>query len=339
MKKLKPISRALLAIAALLLIPTFFLPIWRIELSAPQYPEGLAMQIWLNNLTGDIDIINGLNHYIGMAKLSVASFPEFGFLPYIVAVFVVLGLLAALWNRFIGLSAYFLVLILAGAAALWDFYRWGYEYGHNLSPDAAIQVPGMAYQPPIIGYKQLLNFGAYSVPDLGGWCIIVAGILVGFTWGLEMLANRKNTSLNQLAMLSGIFLTLFFSSCKAQPEPLNFGKDNCHFCKMSLADTKFGAEMVSKKGKVTKFDDVNCMIQFIKKNGIKTEEIAFLLVVDYAQTKKLIPVESAYFLHGNQVKSPMRSDVAAFENKNDKTSANAHILGKELTWKEVFDMF
>ena len=65
-------------------------------------------------------------------------------------------------------------VILAGI----DFYRWNYEYGHNLDPNAAIKVPGMSYQPPLIGYKQLLNFGAYSIPDIGGWMLTGAGILL-----------------------------------------------------------------------------------------------------------------------------------------------------------------
>lgn len=340
MNTLKPLSRILTIIASLALIPSLFLPVWQIELSAPQYPEGLAMQIWLNNLTGDIDIINGLNHYIGMAKLSVASFPEFSYLPAIVIALAVIGLLVALWNRFIGLSAYLGLLILGGIAALADFYRWGYEYGHNLSPDAAIQVPGMAYQPPIIGYKQLLNFGAYSVPDMGGWCIIVAGLLIVVAFGYEMYLKRKNKSLAQTTtILSLLCLSFFFSGCTAQSEPLNFNKDNCHACKMSLADTKFGAEFVTKKGKAYKFDDVNCMIKFIKEGSVKKEEIALTLVVDYAQKKKLIPAEKAFFLQSAEIKSPMRSDIAAFETAAGRTKANAELQGKELTWNQVFELF
>jgi copper chaperone NosL len=61
---------------------------------------------------------------------------------------------------------------------MYDFWRWEYNYGHNLNPDAAIIVPGMAYQPPLIGYKQLLNFGAYSMPDIGGWIFIGVGVLL-----------------------------------------------------------------------------------------------------------------------------------------------------------------
>src|SRR3954469_9510680 len=95
MKKLSIVSRIIIAVASLAIIATWFFPLWRIDLFAPQYPEGLVMKIWLNNLTGDVDIINGLNHYIGMKKLSVAMFPEFTYLVYVVALFVVYGLAIA----------------------------------------------------------------------------------------------------------------------------------------------------------------------------------------------------------------------------------------------------
>ena len=92
----------------------------------------------------------------------------------------------------------FLDLILFGLFGILgfvDFYRWTYVYGHNLSPDAPIKVPGMAYQPPIIGYKQLLNFDAYSQPDFGGYLLVVAGVLVAFVvfkeFGLLDWALRK----------------------------------------------------------------------------------------------------------------------------------------------------
>ena len=66
-------------------------------------------------------------------------------------------------------------LFAAGAlAGLADFYRWGYDYGHNLDPEAIIKIPGMSYQPPLIGTKQLLNFQATSWPASGGWILIAA---------------------------------------------------------------------------------------------------------------------------------------------------------------------
>lgn len=175
---ISPASRWVLLLGALSLVLTYFVPIWRIDLWAPQYPEGLTMKIWLSKLSGQVEIINGLNHYIGMAHIKEEMFPEFGILPYCVAFLILAGITAALSARKKGVLAYFLLLVAAAAVALYDFWKWGYEYGHNLSDDAPIKVPGMAYQPPLLGYKELLNFGAYSIPDIGGWIFAVFGLAI-----------------------------------------------------------------------------------------------------------------------------------------------------------------
>jgi len=167
-----------IAVCGVALFAVLFVPIWRIDLDAPQYPEGLRLLIYANKLGGDFDIINGLNHYIGMKTLHANDFIEFSVLSYIIGFFALLFILvAAIGNKkfmyvLLGLFAAF------GILAMVDFWRWEYNYGHNLDPKAAIIVPGMAYQPPLIGYKQLLNFGAYSIPDIGGWIFIAVGILL-----------------------------------------------------------------------------------------------------------------------------------------------------------------
>ena len=141
MKLMSTPSRIILAIASLALIATYFLPVWFIYLLAPQYPEGLSMQIWLNKITGEVDIINGLNHYIGMKHISVEMFPEFTYLIYIVAFFIVYGLIVAITGNRKLLFSYLIVISLGAVLALYDFYQWGYDDGHNLDPKAAIQVP------------------------------------------------------------------------------------------------------------------------------------------------------------------------------------------------------
>ncbi|MFZ4544340.1 MAG: hypothetical protein ACOYOA_09850 [Saprospiraceae bacterium] len=172
------INRILVALAGILLAIAIFVPIWRIELDAPQYPEGLYLLIYADKLGGNVEIINGLNHYIGMKTLHAEDFVEFSILKYIIAFFALLSLLVAV----IGNKKFHLFLLISfivfGVVAMADFWRWEYNYGHDLDPNAAIIVPGMAYQPPLIGFKQLLNFGAYSIPDIGGWLFIVSGILM-----------------------------------------------------------------------------------------------------------------------------------------------------------------
>ncbi|MBP6334506.1 MAG: hypothetical protein KA444_03465 [Bacteroidia bacterium] len=192
MQKLSNTSRALIAILSLCMIAAYFVPVWRIDLFAPQYPEGLVMKIWLNNLTGDVEIINGLNHYIGMKKISVEMFPEFSFLVYLLAAFIAYGLLIAFTGSRKILFSYLIASVIGGIAAVIDFYQWGYDYGHNLSSDAPIKVPGMGYQPPIIGHKKLLNFDAYSLPDIGGYVIIVAVAICGIIWIIEKRKSKRS---------------------------------------------------------------------------------------------------------------------------------------------------
>ena len=171
-------SRILLLLSGVLLLFIIKTPIWRIELNAPQYPEGLALQIHADGIKGDVEIINGLNHYIGMKTLHNKDFFEFTALPYLIGAFAGLFILAAVVHKKSPLIFSLSSFVVFGIVAMVDFWRWEYNYGHGLNPDAAIKVPGMAYQPPLIGYKQLLNFGAYSIPDIGGWLFIAIGIIV-----------------------------------------------------------------------------------------------------------------------------------------------------------------
>lgn len=191
MTPIKPISRVLVAVAALMLIAGFFVPLWQILMWAPQYPEGLEMDIWYNDITGDVKIISALNHYIGMKHIEVSMFPEFQYIVYIIWALIGIGLLVAIIGKRVFVWLYTGLLLATGAAALVDFYLWGYEYGHNLDPTAAIIVPGMSYQPPLIGTKVLLNFTAFSGPDIGGWVFVFSFVLLALVIVLEKFFYKK----------------------------------------------------------------------------------------------------------------------------------------------------
>ena len=203
--KLGTLSKVLLIVAAALLVTSIFTPIWRIELDAPQYPEGLALLIYANKLAGDVDIINGLNHYIGMKTLHAEEFIEFTVLPYIIGFYALFSFLVVFINKKKALYILFAAFVLFGIVAMVDFWRWEYNYGHNLDPNAAIIVPGMAYQPPLIGFKQLLNFGAYSIPDIGGWLFIASGLLMGISFTVEskiLKRFKKSKSVTPILVVS-----------------------------------------------------------------------------------------------------------------------------------------
>jgi copper chaperone NosL len=178
MIKIPNSSRLLVLASSLLMIIVYFVPIWQIQMWAPQYPDWLYLKIWINNITGDIDIINGLNHYIGMKYIKVEMFPEFKLMPFILAGLIAFGLIVSLVKIRFLLWTYLFSLMTAGVVGMVDFYLWGYDYGHNLDTKAAIKVPGMVYQPPLIGTKELLNFIAYSAPDVGGWLFVIIGIMI-----------------------------------------------------------------------------------------------------------------------------------------------------------------
>ena len=126
--------RAAVLICGLLLIPVLILPMWRIELTAPQYPEGLVLKIFPNKLGGDVEIVNGLNHYIGMKTLHAEDFIEFTILPYLIGFFALLSIVVALVNRKVFLYVLTGLFMAFAILSMVDFWRWEYDYGHNLDP-------------------------------------------------------------------------------------------------------------------------------------------------------------------------------------------------------------
>jgi copper chaperone NosL len=331
------ISRIMIGIAALALAAVYFVPFWSIYLIAPQYPEGLSMQIWLYKLTGDVEIINGLNHYIGMKHIKAEMFPELNYLVYVVAAFIVLGITIAIRPGRKLLLAYILLFAAGGAIALFDFYNWGYDYGHDLDPKAAIQVPGLTYQPPLIGHKKLLNFDAFSYPDTGAWIAIAVVTVFAFVWFVEWRKNKKS-HMHSLAIYP-LAAILLFTSCNPAPESINLGKDACEECKMTIVDPKFGAEIVTRKGRVYKFDDVHCIAEFLERRGVELSEIDQTLFVDYEGEHGFIKVKDAEFVISSSFNSPMSGNAAAFKNKDAADKTSATIEGSRVTnWSTLYNV-
>ena len=343
MKKMSNISRIIIAIGSLAMCIMFFVPAWSIYLIAPQYPEGLSMQIWLNKITGQVEIINGLNHYIGMKHINANMFPEFTFLVYILGFFVLFGLVVAFTGSRKLLVAYLILTVIGGIAALVDFYLWGYDYGHNLDTSAAIQVPGLSYQPPLIGHKKLLNFDAYSYPDTGGWVIVAVTALFFIIWFMEWRKNKKQKTMMQhkkmVSVSMAVIAVLFLAGCNPKPEKIAFGKDNCAECKMTIMDPKFGGEIVTKKGKVYKFDDAHCVAVFLERRGVELNNIHQTLFTDYNNSNEFIKEKSVEFVVSSQLKSPMGGNAAAFKNVAEAKKKSAEIEGSKVTnWATLYNI-
>jgi len=189
-------SKIIVILASLLLILSFFFPLWYIDLEAPQYPEGIGLEIWLNKITGqnphDLENINGLNHYIGMKTIDPDSIPELTIMPLIIIFLILFGLTSGILGKRSLVYIWIVLFFIIAAIGLYDFYMWEYDYGHNLNPHAAIKIPGMAYQPPLIGSKMLLNFNAISMPHIGFWILFAVVVLAAVALFIDKKSKEGN---------------------------------------------------------------------------------------------------------------------------------------------------
>lgn len=189
------LPRIIFVIGAIALLGTFLAPIWRITLEAPQYPGGVTMYIWINKIggtdKGTLQNINILNHYVGMKMIEPESIPELKYFPKIIIGMSILGLVFGFLNNQKLWLAWGILIVILGVLGIYDLYLWEYDYGHNLSPDAPIKIPGQAYQPPLIGSKMLLNFNAISWPHTGA--IFMAVSLVCAFSAFALKKNQKLT--------------------------------------------------------------------------------------------------------------------------------------------------
>ena len=181
--KLPVVSRILLLVGAIFLGISILLPWWGLELKAPQYPEGLSIVVHPSKLSGELDIINNLNHYIGMMEISEEGFPELKYIPFIIGGLVALIVL----NIILGYRklAYIICLlfIIGGALGIYDMYHWLNTFGTNLDPNAPIEVD--PFIPPVIGDNTLANFTTDSSFRLGFYFLVLsvfAGTFRGRLW-------------------------------------------------------------------------------------------------------------------------------------------------------------
>ncbi len=196
----KKLSTILFAAASVVLVVVLFFPIWRITLTAPQYPEGVTMYIWVNGITGatksTLQNVNILNHYVGMKEIKPGSIPEFRYFPYILGAMALLGLVAAFLKKGWLKLSWVIVLAALGILGIYDFYMWEYDYGHNLSPDAPIKIPGQSYQPPLFGEKKILNFNAESYPHTGSLFLGLSMTLAAISFIIQQKSRKNDEAKN-----------------------------------------------------------------------------------------------------------------------------------------------
>lgn len=351
--KLSKLSTIVMWVASIAILGVFVFPLWKISLHAPQYPQGLGIDIWINRIEGatphDLQNINGLNHYIGMQAIVPDSIPELRFMQYFAAGLAALAAVVALVRRRWALLVWTVLALALAGAGMYDFYKWEYAYGHNLNPDAAIKIPGMSYQPPLIGTKQLLNFTTTAYPGIGG-LLAMLGVGLGAIalvceFGCARLLRRErkahapeDKSSRVAVGVISIMLGAFAIGCARGPQAISYGTDACEFCSMTISDDRYGAAIVTTKGRTHKFDSVECMLQSV----MEGEKLAGTTVqswyaTSYPKRGILMDATAIVFLVSPNLPSPMGAGVTAFAARQDAERMQQEKGGEVLDWTGVGD--
>ncbi len=165
-----------MVIAAVILVGTIFVPWWGMKFYAPQYPEGLDIIVHPTGLEGDIDVVNGLNHYIGMTPFSNDTFPELPYIRYIVIAISVLIVVGAVLRNKKFLYGLIGIFAVSGAVGIYDMHRWLRKFGTELDPNAPIELE--PFVPPMIGENTIANFVTNSYFTYGAFMLAAVLILL-----------------------------------------------------------------------------------------------------------------------------------------------------------------
>ena len=281
-----------------------------------------------------------MNQYVGMKDIP-DTIPEFSVFPYFVSAMVFLGIVIAfIGNRKLYLAWFALMLVL-GSLAMYDFYLWEYDYGHNLKANAAIKFTDengnpMSYQPPLLGAKTILNFRAISMPRSGTYLMALGmglSLLAFVTAGREKsLRGGINPSYAGLTLLSFVLL-----SCEAKPHPINYGVDTCDFCRMAIVDRQHAAQLVTEKGRVYNYDAIECMMNDL--NQWDRPAVKFYLVSDYTNPGRLTDARDAQYLISEAIPSPMGANLSAFNDRVSMEKLFDSVGGETLGWVELLKRF
>lgn len=197
-------------VGCLMLLGLFKFPLWNIMLGAPQYPDPMGMNIFIDRIEGvkefDIQNIDGLNHYIGMKKIpKPEQMWEFSTFPLVIGSMVVLGVLLGLLGFFKKISpSWFLgwlgLMTILGILGMYDFNNWLMEYGTDLDPNAIMKMTHpdgspMTYKPPLFGHQKMLNFDVDSYPATGAYLMFFGMLLTFIAFYLGMKKNYKKQEL------------------------------------------------------------------------------------------------------------------------------------------------
>ena len=138
-----------------------------------------------------------------------------------------------------------------------------------------------------------------------------------------------------LIFISTLAFTVLFVRCEPEVQPINYGQDGCSYCRMSIVEEHYGAELLTKKGKSYKFDSIECLAAFVVKEEVVAEKIYGLYFTDFEDAGNLYPLNEMIFVQAKKLKSPMGLNLSAFRTQKTADDVALLYFGETMTWNQV----
>jgi len=132
-----------------------------------------------------------------------------------------------------------------------------------------------------------------------------------------------------------LLASLLLVNCEPTAQPINYGQDGCSYCRMTIVEDLYGAELLSVKGKVFKFDSIECLTAFVIKGEVKTEQTHSLYFTDFEDAGHLYPLNEMIFVQAKKLKSPMGLNLSAFRNQGTADNVAELYFGEIMTWEQI----
>ncbi|MGB5373803.1 MAG: hypothetical protein WBN15_08455 [Polyangiales bacterium] len=189
-----PWARIVLALLTIFVGLSFTAPMWHINMKAPQYPQGLDLYIYSYKVDGgndgnDVQEINVLNHYIGMAPLDRAALSDLDWIPFLFAAMIILALRTAVIGKVGSMLDLLVMTTYAGVFGFGRLYYKLYTFGHNLDPRAPVTID--PFMPVMVGKKQIANFLTEAGPGLGTWYVAIFATGLTLLLVIHLIVGRK----------------------------------------------------------------------------------------------------------------------------------------------------
>jgi copper chaperone NosL len=132
-----------------------------------------------------------------------------------------------------------------------------------------------------------------------------------------------------------VIINTVFTSCNVKPVPLKLGVDNCDYCKMTVSDLHFGAELITQKGKLFIFDDPHCILSFIKEKKVEPSEIKDVYLSDYSGNHEMVNIKDVHLYRSEELRSPMGGNIAVFLSIDSLVRYMGNKKGERVIWDDL----